>query len=121
MQSRLELAESRGTMEHQSVFHFTSAPNSRLSTTRDFQVPRYVIGSNSAEVFLDGIRMDAGDDYIEYNDTLIRFTFDVPKEARVTVIGRGSIINTTSVTEYTYYPDGKVHTEKIDGRDQPHH
>ncbi|WP_340386680.1 hypothetical protein [Paenibacillus sp. FSL E2-0151] len=115
MQSRLELAESRGTMEHQSVFHFTSAPNSRLSMSRDFQVPRYVIGSNSAEVFLDGIRMDAGDDYIEYNDTLIRFTFDVPKEARVTVIGRGSIINTTSVTEYTYYPDGKVHTEKIDG------
>lgn len=115
MQSRLELAESRGTMEHQSVFHFTSSPNSRLSITRDFQVPRYVIGSNSAEVFLDGIRMDVGDDYIEYSDTLIRFRFDVPKEARVTVIGRGSIINTTSVTDYTYYPDGKVHREKING------
>lgn len=115
MQSRLELAESRGTMEHQSVFHFTSSPNSRLSITRDFQVPRYVIGSNSAEVFLDGIRMDVGDDYIEYSDTLIRFRFDVPKEARVTVIGRGSIINTTSVTDYTYYPDGKIHREKING------
>lgn len=115
MQSRLELAESRGTMEHQSVFHFTSSPNSRLSITRDFQVPRYVVGSNSAEVFLDGIRMDAGDDYIEYSDTVIRFTFDVPKEARVTVIGRGSIINTTSVTDYTYYPDGKVHMENIVG------
>ncbi|HBU85824.1 hypothetical protein Q0V21_03530 [Paenibacillus sp. 11B] len=115
MQSRLELAESRGTMEHQSVFHFTSSPNSRLSITRDFQVPRYVIGSNSAEVFLDGIRMDVGDDYIEYSDTLIRFRFDVPKEARVTVIGRGSVINTTSVTDYTYYTDGKVHIEKVNG------
>lgn len=115
MQSRLELAESRGTMEHQSVFHFTSSPNSRLSITRDFQVPRYVIGSNSAEVFLDGIRMDVEEDYIEYSDTLIRFRFDVPKEARVTVIGRGSVINTTSVTDYTYYPDGKVHREKING------
>nr|WP_154957617.1 hypothetical protein [Paenibacillus xylanexedens] len=115
MQSRLELAESRGTIEHQSVFHYTSSPNSRLSTVRDFQIPRYVIGANSTEVFLDGIRMDVGDDYIEYSDTLIRFTFDVPKEARVTVISRGSIINSTSTTDYTYYPDGKMHIEQING------
>lgn len=115
MQSRLELAESRGTIEHQSVFHYTSSPNSRLSMVRDFQIPRYVIGANSTEVFLDGIRMDVGDDYIEYSDTVIRFTFDVPKEARVTVISRGSIINTTSTTDYTYYPDGKVHLEQIHG------
>lgn len=115
MQSRLELAESRGTMEHQSVFHFTSPPDTRLSDQRDFTIPKYVIGSNSAEVFLDGIRMDVLDDYIEYSETVIRFTFDVPKEARVTVIGRGSIINTTSITDYTYYPDGKVHTETVTG------
>lgn len=115
MQSRLELAESRGTMEHQSVFHFTSAPNSRSSAQKDFVIPKYVIGSNSAEVYLDGIRMDVNDDYIEYSDTVIRFMFDVPKEARVTVIGRGSIINTTSITDYTYYPDGKVHTETVTG------
>lgn len=115
MQSRLELAESRGTMEHQSVFHFTSPPDTRLSSQRDFTIPKYVIGSNSAEVFLDGIRMDVLDDYIEYSETVIRFTFDVPKEARVTVIGRGSIINTTSITDYTYYPDGKVHTETVTG------
>ncbi|WMT39277.1 hypothetical protein RE628_17650 [Paenibacillus sp. D2_2] len=115
MQSRLELAESRGTMEHQSVFHFTSPTDVRLKPQRDFTIPKYVIGSNSAEVFLDGIRMDVGDDYIEYNDTVIRFTFDVPKEARVTVIGRGSIINTTSISDYTYYPDGKVRTETITG------
>ncbi|ATO48572.1 hypothetical protein P4V86_03420 [Brevibacillus laterosporus] len=115
MQSRLELAESRGTMEHQSVFHFTSPPDVRLKPQRDFTIPKYVIGSNSAEVFLDGIRMDVGDDYIEYSDTVIRFTFDVPKEARVTVIGRGSIINTTSVKDYTYYPDGKIKTETIVG------
>lgn len=115
MQSRLELAESRGTMEHQSVFHYTSPPDTRPTVQRDFTIPKYVIGSNSVEVFLDGIRMDVGDDFIEYSETVIRFTFDVPREARVTVIGRGSIINTTSITDYTYYPDGKVHTETVTG------
>lgn len=115
MQARLELAESRGTVEKQYVWHKTWPPFSRSGPQRDFRVPKYVVGSNSVEVFVDGFRVDVDDDYIEYSDTLIRFNYDIPPQARVTIISRGSVINTNSTTEYEYYPDGRLKRKKIVG------
>ena len=74
MQSKLELAASRGTVENQSVFRIEYPPDIRSSEQRSFQCPKYSIGSDGVEVLLDGIRVTPGEDYIEYTDTEIRFS-----------------------------------------------
>lgn len=115
MQSRIEIMEGAGVVDNLSVFHYTSAPDTREYPQADFVVPKYPIGSHTVEVYLDGIRVDIDDDYIEYSDTVIRFLYDIPTKARVTIRCGGSIIHTHSTTEYTYTASGKVLQEVITG------
>lgn len=115
LEGRLRLAEGKGTVEYDSVFHVTFPPFSRQLPQRDFQIPRFYIGSNTVEVFLDGIRMDVDDDYIEYNETTIRFNFDVPVESRVTIRSSGSVVSTHLKEEYTYNEDGSLKTKIVSG------
>ncbi|MGO4731681.1 hypothetical protein [Paenibacillus sp. 2KB_22] len=115
MQSKLELAASRGTMENQSIFRIEYPPDIRLSEQKSFYCPKYSIGSDSVEVLLDGIRVTPGDDYIEYTDTEIRFLYDIPIDSRVTLLSRGSIINTSSTSEYEYDSKGRMKREIITG------
>ena len=115
MQSKLELAASRGTMENQSIFRIEYPPDIRVTDQKSFYCPKYSIGSDSVEVLLDGIRVTPGEDYIEYTDTEIRFLYDIPVDSRVTLLSRGSIINTSSTSEYEYDSKGRMKREIITG------
>ncbi|MFE6076092.1 hypothetical protein ACFVQB_16575 [Paenibacillus sp. NPDC057886] len=115
MQSKLELAASRGTMENQSIFRIEYPPDIRVTDQKSFYCPKYSIGSDSVEVLLDGIRVTSGEDYIEYTDTEIRFFYDIPVDSRVTLLSRGSIINTSSTSEYEYDSKGRMKREIITG------
>lgn len=115
MQSKLELAASRGTVENQSVFRIEYPPDIRSSEQRSFHCPKYSIGSDGVEVLLDGIRVTLDEDYVEYTDTEIRFLYDIPVDSRVTLLSRGSIINTSTTSEYEYDGSGRISREKIKG------
>lgn len=74
-------------------FHIEFLPNVRTSPQRIFEIPKYVIGSDQLEVYVDGVRVSKETDYTEKDSTHIEFNYDIFPEAHVICRVDGGGIN----------------------------
>lgn len=65
---------------------YSTSRASTLAAGTAFEVPEYVLGDNSLEVFLNGVRLSKGVEYAEASTTTVAFTSAIPPTYEITAV-----------------------------------
>ena len=65
---------------------YSTSRASTLAAGTTFEVPEYVLGDNSLEIFLNGVRLSKGVEYAEASTTTVAFTSAIPPTYEITAV-----------------------------------